>query len=107
MIYRGCLKRAPFFYILDYVFIWLRRACHAEAFLGSFASPKEPGRKNTVYKSKLATASSPKANEPKKRSPEKTTPPFLSPPRCTSHIGATKQGVVRAFSGLPSRILKD
>jgi hypothetical protein len=48
---------------------------------------------------------SPKANEAKKRSPEKTTLPSLSA-RYTGHNGATKQGKVRTFSGLPSLILK-
>jgi hypothetical protein len=42
-----------------------------------------------------------KRNEPKKRRPEKTTTPCLSA-RCTSLKGATKQGVVRTFSGLPT-----
>ena len=46
----------------------------------------------------------PKRNEPKKRAPEKTTSACLSA-RYTGLKCATKQAEVRAFSGLPSRLL--
>jgi len=45
---------------------------------------------------------SPKESNQRKRARKRQPPPFF-PPATQGHIGATKKGEVRTFSGLPSR----